>query len=78
MEIFAPFDQAVYEKYSNIPEAVKERKDDSAVLELHDITEYEAAQIVTKACGNAKVHHPEQLKKFIRSIANKILEYQDE
>ena len=78
VEFFKPFDQAMYEKYINTPGAVKERKDESVVIHLHNLTEYEAAQLVLTTCGNAKVHHPPELKLYMRRIANKILDYLQE
>ena len=74
VEIFSPFSQPIYEKYFHIPGAVVEHKDDSVTLLLHDLTEYEAAQLVLNTCGNAKVRKPEELKTYIRRIANKILD----
>lgn len=75
VEFFKPFDQAMYEKYINTPGAVIERKAESVVILLHNLTEYEAAQLVLSTCGNAKVHHPPELKLYMRRIANKILDY---
>ena len=75
VEFFKPFDQAMYEKYTNTPGAVIERKAESVVILLHNLTEYEAAQLVLSTCGNAKVHHPPELKLYMRRIANKILDY---
>ena len=78
VEFFKPFDQAMYEKYINTPGAVIERKAESVVILLHNLTEYEAAQLVLTTCGNAKVHHPPELKLYMRRIANKILDYLQE
>ena len=75
VEFFKPFDQGMYEKYINTPGAVIERKAESVVILLHNLTEYEAAQLVLSTCGNAKVHHPPELKLYMRRIANKILDY---
>ena len=75
LEFFPPFDLPMFEKYSNSPGAVKERKKDSVVIHLKNLTEYEAAQLVLNACGNAKIHEPEELKVYIRRIANKILDH---
>ncbi|MBO5765712.1 MAG: hypothetical protein J6S24_05465 [Lentisphaeria bacterium] len=57
-----------------MPGAIRERKDESVVICLHDLSEYEAAQLVLNTCGNAKVHTPPELKLFVRRIANKILD----
>lgn len=73
VEIFAPFDLLLYEKYENTPGAVKERKADSVVLHLHNLNEYEAAQLVLKTCGNAKIYNPPELKEYVRQIARKLL-----
>ena len=78
VEFFKPFDQTMYEKYINTPGAVKERKEESVVIRLNNLTEYEAAQLVLTTCGNAKVHHPPELKLYMRRIANKILDYLQE
>ena len=75
MEFFKPFDLAMYEKYVHTPGAVKERKAESVVIHLKNLTEYEAAQSVLTACGNAKVHKPDSLKLYMRRIANKILDH---
>lgn len=75
VEFFKPFDQAMYEKYLNTPRAIKERKAESVIIHLHNLTEYEAAQLVLTTCGNAKVHEPDSLKLYMRRIANKILDY---
>jgi predicted DNA-binding transcriptional regulator YafY len=75
VEFFKPFDQAMYEKYINTPGAVIERKAESVIILLHNLTEYEAAQLVLSTCGNAKVHHPPELKLYMRRIANKILDH---
>ncbi len=75
LEFFPPFDLPMFEKYSNSPGAVKERKKDSVVIHLKNLTEYEAAQLVLNACGNAKIHEPEELKVYVRRIANKILDH---
>ena len=74
IEFFAPFDQVMYERYLSTPGAIRERKDESVVICLHDLSEYEAAQLVLNTCGNAKVHNPPELKLFVRRIANKILD----
>lgn len=75
VEFFKPFDLAMYEKYIHTPGAVKERKAESVIIHLHNLTEYEAAQLVLTTCGNAKVHHPPELKLYMRRIANKILDH---
>lgn len=75
VEFFKPFAQSMLEKYESTPGAIKEIKDESVVIHLHDLTEYEAAQLVLITCGNAKVHHPPELKLYMRRIANKILDY---
>ena len=75
VEFFKPFDQAMYEKYLNTPGAIIERKTESVIIHLHNLTEYEAAQLVLTTCGNAKIHHPPELKLYMRRIANKILDY---
>ena len=75
VEFFKPFAQAMLEKYENTPGAVKEVKADSVIIHLHNLTEYEAAQLVLTTCGNAKVHAPGRLKLYMRRIANKILDY---
>ena len=75
VEFFKPFAQAMLEKYENTPGAVKEIKPESVIIHLHNLTEYEAAQLVLTTCGNAKVHHPPELKLYMRRIANKILDY---
>lgn len=77
VEIFAPFDQLMYEKYANTPGAVKERKTDSVVLHLQDLNKYEAAQLVLKTCGNAKIYTPPELKEYVRQIARKLLDNLD-
>jgi predicted DNA-binding transcriptional regulator YafY len=75
VEFFKPFDQAMYEKYLNTPGAIKKRKAESVIIHLHNLTEYEAAQLVLTTCGDAKVHKPDSLKLYMRRIANKILDY---
>lgn len=74
VEFFAPFARAMYEKYEHCPGAVKARSENSVLLHLHNLTEYEAAQLVLSACGNAKVREPAELKLHIRRIAQKILD----
>ena len=77
VEFFTPFDLPMWEKYKHIPGAVKERKENSVILHLHNLTEYEAAQLVLSTCGNAKVYEPADLRLYLRRIANKILDYLD-
>ncbi len=74
IEFHKPFDQSMYEKHLSTPGAIKERKADSVILQLHNLTEYEAVQLFLSACGNAKIHKPHELKVNLRRIANKILE----
>ena len=78
VEFFPPFDNVMYEKYQNTPGAIKERKEDSVLIHLDNLTEYEAAQLILSTCGNAKVHSPSELKLYMRRIANKILDYLNE
>ena len=75
VEFFKPFDQFMYEKYADTPGAIVERKAESVIIRLHNLTEYEAAQLVLTACGNAKVREPDELKLYMRRIANKILDH---
>lgn len=75
VEFFKPFDIPMYEKYVNTPGAIKERTENSVTVHLHDLTEYEAAQLVLVTCGNAKIHAPDELKLYMRRIANKILDH---
>jgi predicted DNA-binding transcriptional regulator YafY len=75
VEFFKPFDLTMYEKYVNTPGAIKKRTKESVVIQLHNLTEYEAAQLILITCGNAKVHKPAELKLYMRRIANKILDY---
>ena len=75
IEFFSPFDVPMFERYANTPNAVRERKENSIVLHLENLTEYEAAQLVLSTCGNAKVHAPDSLKLYMRRIANKILDH---
>ena len=75
VEFFPPFVKPMIEKYSATPGAVIEQKDESVIIELNDLTEYEAAQLVLGTCGNAKVHEPRELKLYLRRIANKILNF---
>jgi predicted DNA-binding transcriptional regulator YafY len=74
IEFFAPFDKGICERYASAPEVIKKRKENSVLIRLQNITEYEAAQIVLSACGNAKVHAPAELNVYMMRIANKILE----
>ena len=74
VEFFPPFAQGMYEKYEHTPGAVRKHTEESVLLHLQDLTEYEAVQLVLSACGNAKVHAPAELKRHIRSIAEKILD----
>ena len=74
LEFFKPFAQPMYEKYRSTSDAVKKYDEESVLIHLHNLTEYEAAQLVLSACGNAKVHQPDELKLYIRRIANKILD----
>ena len=74
VEFFAPFDKNICERYASAPDIIKERRENSVIIRLQNITEYEAAQIVLSACGNAKVHAPHELKVYMMRIANKILE----
>ena len=78
IEFFAPFDVGMYERYANAPGAVKERKEDSVVIHLDNLPEYDAVQLVLSACGNAKVHSPAELKQALRKIAEKIISNSDE
>lgn len=75
VEFFPPFDLMMFEKYEHTPGAVKERSENSVVIQLHNLTEYDAAQLILTACGNAKIHKPEELKVYLRRIANRILEH---
>ena len=75
VEFFKPFDQFMYEKHADTPGAIVERKAESVIIRLHNLTEYEAAQLVLTACGNAKVREPDELKLYMRRIANKILDH---
>ena len=74
LEFFKPFARPMYEKYRSTSDAVKKYDEESVLIHLHNLTEYEAAQLVLSACGNAKVHQPDELKLYIRRIANKILD----
>ena len=78
IEFFAPFDVVMYERYANAPGAVKERKEDSVVIHLDNLPEYDAVQLALSACGNAKVHAPVELKQALRKIAEKIISNSDE
>ena len=74
IEFFAPFDKGICERYASAPEVIKERRENSVIIRLQNITEYEAAQIALSACGNAAVHAPAELQLYMVRIANKILE----
>lgn len=74
LEFFKPADLKMYEQYSQQPGAVKERKSDSVIIQLKDITEYDAAKLVLNAFGNARIIQPAGLKEYVRTIAEKILE----
>ena len=75
IEFFKPFDQGMYERYAASPGAIVERKAESVIIRLHNLTEYDAAQLVLSTCGNAKVREPDELKLYMRRIANKILDH---
>lgn len=78
VEFFHPFDKVMFERYENTPGAIQMKKENSVVIHLHNLTEYDAAQLVLTTCGNAKVHEPADLKLFLRRIANKILDYMED
>ena len=62
------------EKYEHTEGAIIARDEESVTVHLHDLTEYESAQLIMNCCGNAKVLEPASLKDYLRRIANKILE----
>lgn len=74
LEFFKPADLRIYEQYCRQPGVIKERTADSVRIELKDITEFEAAKLVMNAMGNARIHQPRELKEYVRSAAEKILE----
>ena len=78
MEFFAPFDKAMREKYCHIPDAIQSTSDNSVRVKLHDLTEYDIAQLVMSVCGNVKILTPKDLKAYIRQIAEKIIKNMQE
>ena len=75
MEIFPPFTKATFEKYEGTPGAIIKHDENSITIRLNNITEYQASQLVLTTCGNAKVHAPDELKLYMRRIANKLLDH---
>ncbi len=73
LEFFRPADLKMYEQYCQQPGAVKERKENSVVIQFKDITEYEAAKLVLNAFGHARIHQPAELKEYVRQAAELIL-----
>ena len=71
VEVFRPFDKVIAERY---PKKIVERGKDSVRIKLKVGNEYEAAQLILGVCGNAKVYAPQELKVFLRRIANRILD----
>ena len=74
IEFFAPFAKPMAERY---PEQVIARTPDSVRLKLKVASEYEAVQLVFRACGNAKVHAPECLRTYLRRIIGKLEDHLD-
>ena len=74
IQFFKPFDKPMSEKYEHTEGAIIARDEESVTVHLHDLTEYESAQLIMNCCGNAKVLEPASLKDYLRRIANKILE----
>ena len=73
IEFFAPFDKPMEEKYLNTPDAIQKRTENSVLVKLPDLTEYEVAQLVMSVCGEAKIYAPEELRAYIQEIAEKIV-----
>lgn len=69
IEFFPPFAKPMAECY---PDKVISRTGESVRLKLKVAGEYEAVQLVLRACGKAKVYAPERLRLYLRRIINDI------